>query len=76
MVNVMLQSLLAERFKLKVHREERVIPGYALVVAPGGPKMRQVEGLRPGGSVMAGSITATSAPIAQVTSSVAGLLRT
>ena len=35
---VMLQGLLAERFKLKVHREEKVIPGYALVVAPGGPE--------------------------------------
>jgi uncharacterized protein (TIGR03435 family) len=62
MTNVMLQSLLAERFKLKVHREEKVIPGYALVVAPGGPKMRRVEGLRPGGMVMQGSITAASAP--------------
>jgi uncharacterized protein (TIGR03435 family) len=43
MVAVMLQALLAERFKLKVHREERLIPGYALVVAPGGLKMRRVE---------------------------------
>ena len=38
MTNVMLQGLLAERFKLKVHREEKVIPGYALLVAPACPK--------------------------------------
>jgi uncharacterized protein (TIGR03435 family) len=34
----MLQSLLAERFRLKVHREPKEIPVYALVVGKGGPK--------------------------------------
>jgi uncharacterized protein (TIGR03435 family) len=38
-VSVMLQNLLAERFKLVVHREMRVAPVYALVVAKGGPKL-------------------------------------
>jgi uncharacterized protein (TIGR03435 family) len=38
-VNLMKQSLLADRFKLKVHFETRELPAYALVVAKGGPKL-------------------------------------
>ncbi len=38
-VELMEQSLLAERFKLKVHFETRELPAYALVVAKGGPKL-------------------------------------
>ena len=34
----MLQSLLADRFKLVVHREMKEMPVYALVVGKGGPK--------------------------------------
>lgn len=34
----MLQTLLAERFKLRVHVEKRDLPGYVLVVAQGSPK--------------------------------------
>ena len=37
----MLQALLAERFQLKVHRENRENNVYALVVAKGGPKMKE-----------------------------------
>jgi uncharacterized protein (TIGR03435 family) len=37
----MLQTLLAERFRLKFHRESKELPGYALVAAKGGPKMRE-----------------------------------
>ncbi len=35
----MLQALLEDRFKLKVHRETGQVPIYALVVAKGGPKL-------------------------------------
>jgi uncharacterized protein (TIGR03435 family) len=35
----MLQSLLAERFKMKFHRETRELPILALLVAKGGPKL-------------------------------------
>jgi uncharacterized protein (TIGR03435 family) len=38
----MLQSLLAERFHLKFHREMRPLPAYVLVVSPGGHKMRKM----------------------------------
>ena len=35
---LMLQSLLADRFKLKVRRETKQVPVYAMVIAKGGPK--------------------------------------
>jgi uncharacterized protein (TIGR03435 family) len=38
---LMIQALLAERFKLKAHRETRELPVYALVVAKGGPKLQE-----------------------------------
>jgi uncharacterized protein (TIGR03435 family) len=38
----MLQTLLADRFKLAFHRETRDMPGYALVVAKGGPKLKEI----------------------------------
>ncbi len=39
LVPQMLQSLLAERFKLTIHREKKEQAVYALVVAKGGPKL-------------------------------------
>jgi uncharacterized protein (TIGR03435 family) len=36
---VMIQALLADRFGLKTHREQRELPIYALVVAKGGSKL-------------------------------------
>src|SRR5689334_21644665 len=39
----MLQALLADRFKLRVHREMKEIPVYALVVGKDGPKLRKSE---------------------------------
>ena len=38
---VMLQNLLAERFKLQVHKEHKEVPIYALTVAKGGPKIKE-----------------------------------
>lgn len=38
----MLQTLLAEQFKFAYHKEQRDLPLYALVVAPGGPKFKAV----------------------------------
>lgn len=40
-VMVMLQALLAERFKLQVHRETRELPAFALTVVRGGTKLKK-----------------------------------
>jgi uncharacterized protein (TIGR03435 family) len=41
-MGLMLQSLLADRFKLKVTRETKELPVFTLVVAKGGPKLTEV----------------------------------
>jgi uncharacterized protein (TIGR03435 family) len=41
---LMLQTLLADRFKLKVHRETRELPVFALTAAKGVPKLPQPKG--------------------------------
>jgi uncharacterized protein (TIGR03435 family) len=38
---LMLQNLLAERFKLTLHHETKEFPMYALVVGKGGPKLKE-----------------------------------
>jgi uncharacterized protein (TIGR03435 family) len=42
-LSLMLQSMLADRFALKTTIETRDLPVYALVVAKGGPKIREVQ---------------------------------
>jgi bla regulator protein blaR1 len=39
----MLQMLLADRFKLRVHQETKDLPIYALVVAKNGPKLQEAK---------------------------------
>jgi uncharacterized protein (TIGR03435 family) len=39
----MLKALLIERFRLAVHRETKIIPGYALMPAKSGFKLKAVE---------------------------------
>jgi len=43
-VKVMLQSLLANRFKLVLHKDTRPAPGFVLAVARGGHKMKEAGG--------------------------------
>jgi len=40
-IPLMFQALLQERFKLRFHRETQVAPAYALVIAAGGPKLKE-----------------------------------
>jgi uncharacterized protein (TIGR03435 family) len=40
-LRLMLQRLLTERFKLEFHRENKELPGYALLAIKGGPKLRE-----------------------------------
>ncbi|MBZ5581580.1 MAG: TIGR03435 family protein [Acidobacteriia bacterium] len=43
-LQIMLQSLLAERFQLRAHRETRDLPVYALMIAKGGAKFKAITG--------------------------------
>ena len=52
---LMLQNLLAHRFRLKLHRETREVSGYALVVAKNGSKLKEVTGGGPGTVRMTGA---------------------
>lgn len=42
-LRLMLQTLLADRFKLTLHREEKVLGVFALTVGKGGPKFKESE---------------------------------
>lgn len=62
-LKLMLQSLLADRFKLVLHRETKQLPVYELIVAKGGPKLKEsAEGTSPslltdGKSITAAKVT-------------------
>jgi len=43
MLGPMMQALLEDRFKLKIHRETRTVPIYKLTVAKGGPKLETAK---------------------------------
>jgi uncharacterized protein (TIGR03435 family) len=45
-MRLMMQSLLAARFKLAVHRETRELPTYAMVVTKNGPKLNLTEAVQ------------------------------
>ncbi len=51
-LRVMLQALLAERFKLTIHRETKTLPVYEMVVAKAGPKL--IESKSESGNVRTG----------------------
>jgi uncharacterized protein (TIGR03435 family) len=40
-MRLMLQTLLADRFGLKLHKEARIMPVYAMTLAKGGPKFQE-----------------------------------
>ncbi len=75
-LRLMLRTLLADRFKLTLHREEKIMPTYALVVAKNGPKFHQSEG--EGKSSLKGSkavVTAEKTSMAQLADLLAQPLR-
>jgi uncharacterized protein (TIGR03435 family) len=53
-INLMMQGLLKERFKLALHRESKPLAVYTLSVAKGGPKLKAVD---------AASLAAASPPL-------------
>ena len=54
-LELMLQALLADRFRLKVHTEKKVAPVYALIVGKKGPKLKKAEGTEEGKVFFRGS---------------------
>jgi uncharacterized protein (TIGR03435 family) len=54
-MRMMLQNLLAERFQLKLHRDTKEVPIYALVVGRNGPKLTPSAPNATGGSTVRGS---------------------
>ena len=65
----MLQTLLAERFQLALHRETKTSPGYALVVSKAGLKMHAVEPGQSNLSTHNSSMTAEKASMANLAKS-------
>jgi uncharacterized protein (TIGR03435 family) len=68
-VRAMTQTLLADRFKLELHRDSKELPVYALVPAKGGAKLREL-GPNPGDMVKthrsAGHLAAQQMPMVQL----------
>jgi uncharacterized protein (TIGR03435 family) len=42
-IRLMLRTLLAERFKLAIHTDQKIMPAYALVLGKAGPKLQPSE---------------------------------
>jgi bla regulator protein blaR1 len=51
-ISLMLRSLLADRFKLEITQSSKEHPALALVVAPGGAKLKPVSGTNPAASTV------------------------
>jgi uncharacterized protein (TIGR03435 family) len=67
-----LQQLLVQRFKLAIHRETKDLQGYALVVAKGGPKLKEsTPGAEPQGSILRGAVRNPSASMEHLASMLA-----
>ncbi|HVW07670.1 MAG TPA: TIGR03435 family protein, partial [Bryobacteraceae bacterium] len=67
----MLRNLLTERLHLSVHREHKIVPGYALVVAKGGVKMKANTGAPFVGMSGGLGFKFQNAPVVQIASVVA-----
>jgi uncharacterized protein (TIGR03435 family) len=76
-IPVMMQTMLADRFKLKCHRETRAFREYALVVAKGGPKFAKPSESDHHGVVTSQSdnqITAWARPISDLANMLIGVV--
>jgi uncharacterized protein (TIGR03435 family) len=73
-VRLMMQALLAERFKLALHRETRQLPAYALVLGKNGPKIHAVEDGQPKTVSGPGELQATRIPMPKLADLLARVL--
>ena len=70
---VMLQNLLADRFKLKVHREAKEVPVYALVAAKNGPKLAEsAPGIQGSIGMSNGHLSGKGVPLAALADRLSG----
>ena len=58
-----LQRLLAQRFKLAAHREQKEFDGYALVIAKGGPRLKSTAGASENGMIYPGGLRIMNATL-------------
>jgi len=67
-LEAMLQRLLEDRFQLKTHRQSKKLPGYTLVVAKGGPKLKPhaADHAKPSERFGFGSANASNIPMADL----------
>jgi uncharacterized protein (TIGR03435 family) len=77
-LRVMLQALLAERFKLALHRQTKELPAYVLMAGKNGPKVHesQTEGemvVEPNQSRM--TVSVQRAPVSQLVEMLSNLFR-
>jgi uncharacterized protein (TIGR03435 family) len=70
----LLRQLLLDRFHLAVHREKKEIPGYALLVGKGGPKLQAAPASAGPNYILLGSIRTTGAPLTTFTKMLASPL--
>jgi uncharacterized protein (TIGR03435 family) len=72
-VRVMLQNLLADRFKLKLHRESKELPIYALVATKNGPKLTEsAPGTQGSIGMSQGHLSGKSVPVAALADRLSG----
>ena len=70
----LLQSLLADRFSLTVHHASEFLPGYALVVTKGGPRLQEGSGPKSYFSSREGSISGSRVTVDRLAGGLARLL--
>jgi len=72
---LMLQPLLADRFRLQLHHETRTVPGYSLTLAKGGIKATLSDpGTHPGGNGGRGFIDSRASSLSALTIRLSALL--
>jgi uncharacterized protein (TIGR03435 family) len=72
---VAIQALLADRFNLKIHRETRNLPIYALLVGKNGPKLtKNIDAPGPGATMGSGQLKGSKISMSILASMLAQLL--
>jgi bla regulator protein blaR1 len=73
-MRTMLQTLLADRFKVKLHRESKEMPVYALIIGTSGLKLKTSEGTGKGMGVAPGKLMARNATMADLAATLGNMV--